>query len=256
MIYKYFSNILYYDHNHTYVDTNTGELLTSVTTKIKEYQPEFPKDAAKKYAKKHKLSLEQVTLDWYLKRILGTNKGSTIHKYLEDKIQRKVFEYKIPEEILINKDKKIDGELLIDLYINGVNKMLIQADKFLKDYDYLIPVSNELVVSHKNIAGQIDYLAYDPKVDLYRIIDFKQDKKIETSNKYLKFFNTPIQHLDDCNFNKYALQTSMYRYIMEQETNLKFGDSLIIRFHESLDNYELYKPQYLSKEIKTIINDN
>ncbi len=245
MIHKYFKNILYIDSNHTYVNVNTGELLTSVTTKIKQFEPKFPKDAASKYAKKHKLTLAEVKQDWYNKRVLGTNKGSALHKYLEDRIHNKYYEYTIPEEIIKTNQERH--------YEEALSKMLIQADEFLNDYNYLIPIANELVINNDKVAGQIDYLAYDPNIDLYRIIDFKQDKKIEFSNKYLKFFNDPLGHLDHCNFNKYQLQISMYRYIMEQETDLKFGDSLIVRFHETLDTYEVYTPKYLINEVKSII---
>jgi hypothetical protein len=67
------------------------------------------------------------------------------------------------------------------------------------------------------LCGQSDYVeVVNKKV---KIIDFKTNKEIKKESfkdytgKSQKMF-APVSHLDDCNFNHYALQLSMYMYMI------------------------------------------
>jgi hypothetical protein len=78
------------------------------------------------------------------------------------------------------------------------------------------------------ICGQADRVeVVDGFIDLY---DYKTNKKIETTsyvNKHTgksKKMLGPLSHLDDCNFNDYALQLSTYMYMMlKHNYNLEPG---------------------------------
>lgn len=78
------------------------------------------------------------------------------------------------------------------------------------------------------ICGQADRVEIvEDCIDLY---DYKTNKKIETEGfKNKKTGKTkkmlpPLSHLDDCNFNDYALQLSIYMYMMNKHNyNLQPG---------------------------------
>ncbi len=81
------------------------------------------------------------------------------------------------------------------------------------------------------ICGQSDLV--EVVNDKINIIDYKTNKEIKTesykdwdgiSDKLLD----PVSHLDDCNFNHYSLQLSIYMYIMlKHNPRLKPGKMFI-----------------------------
>jgi len=67
-------------------------------------------------------------------------------------------------------------------------------------------------------------------------------------------FKRPISHLDECEYNTYSLQTSLYKYIIEKNTNLKIGDLYFVWFFEGNDNYKVFKCADMRKEIIDMLN--
>ena len=45
--------------------------------------------------------------------------------------------------------------------------------------------------------------------------------------------------LDECEFNTYSLQLSIYKKIIERNTNLKIGSCHLVWFNEENDNYKV-----------------
>lgn len=68
----------------------------------------------------------------------------------------------------------------------------------------------------KGVCGQADYVEVIDNV--INIRDYKTNKEIKTEGfkgrNGSKKMLPPLNHLDDCNFNDYSLQLSMYMYIM------------------------------------------
>jgi len=88
------------------------------------------------------------------------------------------------------------------------------------------------------ICGQADLVeVVDGKVN---IIDYKTNKEIKTKSfknweGISERMSTPLTHLDDCNFNHYALQLSIYMYIIiKHNPKLRPGKIHIhhVRFEE------------------------
>jgi ATP-dependent exoDNAse (exonuclease V) beta subunit len=129
------------------------------------------------------------------------------------------------------------------------------------------------------ICGQSDLVeVYNSKVD---IIDYKTNKEIKTESfkdwegisKKMLF---PVSHLDDCNFNHYSLQLSIYMYIiLKHNPKLQAGDIYIhhVTFEEEgkdeygypITKYSLegdpivkevipMKVPYLKDEVISIVN--
>ena len=135
-----------------------------------------------------------------------------------------------------------------------------------------------MYLKSSGICGQADLVEVVNGV--VNISDYKTSKKIDResyknwegiSKKMLR----PIHHLDDCNFNHYALQLSIYMYIiLRHNPNLKAGKLMIhhVKFEEAdkkdkygfpiilLDNgepiikeIEYIELPYLKKEIQKIL---
>lgn len=130
------------------------------------------------------------------------------------------------------------------------------------------------------LCGQADRVeVIGDKVNIY---DYKTNKKIETESwtnweGVSKKMTGPVNHLDDCNLNHYALQLSLYMYIiLKHNHNLKPGKLEIhhILFEiEDEDKYGYpiiatdpagepivkkvvpYEVPYLKKEINSLIKN-
>lgn len=252
-----FSHIQYYDPKHTYTDLHTGENLKSVTTYINSLKEPFDSEywslvkafEASGYkvkakdknsrtfvandilytveeAKKVKLEFttEKLLEDWDEKRESGTNRGSYLHLCLEK----------------LNKRELITSPLQLGATSNleDISILIQLANNFKKENPHLIPVISEFVVgdSKLKLAGRFDQLYFNLKTNNYEIWDYKTDKKFRTSNFFskLKVFN-----IDDCEFEKYSLQTSLYKYIIEKNTKIKLGQSNIVHFNYKDEVYNI-----------------
>jgi hypothetical protein len=247
-LHRAFNHIRYYDQDHTYVDTNTGEQLISCTTFIKDYQQAFQKDFwLKKKAKEYNTSEEELNDQWNKDRIIGTTRGTMIHKYIENLWMNKDFPIEYPKFI------HTLNSLEFITFHKSFEKLKGFADNFIQDYSHLIPIKLEVVFgdSELGVAGQCDALVYDTEQECFAIYDWKSDKKIDIHNKYQNF-KRPLTHLSQCEFNKYSLQLSIYQYLLERNTDIKVGYRKIIWFNHKNDNYEPFDIPYLEQEMKTI----
>lgn len=128
------------------------------------------------------------------------------------------------------------------------------------------------------ICGQIDYL--EVVNSIINIKDYKTNKEIKTES-YVNWegisdkMAAPLNHLDDCNFYHYALQMSIYAYIVHKHNpRLKVGKLTLqhVKFKqlgEDINGYpiyeqdngepvvestELYDVPYLKKEVIDLIH--
>ena len=112
------------------------------------------------------------------------------------------------------------------------------------------------------ICGQSDLVEV---VDGYvHITDYKTNKKIDKTS-YVSWDGVskkmlgPVAHLDDCNYNHYTLQLSIYMYIiLKHNPNLKPGSITIhhISFYEKEETDEFgYPVLQLSEDGEPIIRD-
>lgn len=242
-LHKAYKDIIYIDRGHRYFNRSNGRPLMSVTQLIKKYSTPFDK---KKWLaiKAEEYGIDEKTLEkhWDYLRVVGTTRGSFIHEYLENRLQRKRTLPEHPAYI-----EKLPTLKYFE-YHGKVTKMLEQADKFIKDYENkYFPIGNEFVVGNDVIAGQIDFLTQ------VNIVDFKTDKKIEVFNPFQNF-KEPLDHLSQCEYNKYCLQISLYRYLLKEKGFELPEDDIIVWFNVNNDNYKIFKVQNLEEEAMTLIN--
>lgn len=98
------------------------------------------------------------------------------------------------------------------------------------------------------IAGQADkvYIETIKNKRYIDIDDYKTNKKISKTNIFQKM-KDPISHLDDCNYNHYRLQISLYAWLLEQE-------GFIVRNLSFTHINKPYEFDYMYDEIDQILH--
>jgi hypothetical protein len=241
-----FNDVKYFDGPHKYYVGNKEYI--SATTFIKKFKKEFETQRlAEAYADKRGLTVESVLGDWDLKRDISTVKGTLVHDMAENWWNNKFFPYNPNESV-----KEFGYDIISEKYEKC-------KDMFFKFYEdakqNLIPVKMELVVGDQEykIAGQVDGLFFNKKSNELEIWDYKTNKEIKYSNNFGQKFQDPISHLDVCEFNTYSLQLSLYKHIIQKNTNLKIGSNYLVWINENISKYKVIKCQDMEAEIKLMI---
>jgi hypothetical protein len=156
-------------------------------------------------------------------------------------IQGKYFKYPVPSLPNSTTEGFMTSDLLEELSI-----LKPQVHAYVEQFSEVL-IRAELIVGDSNVAGQVDL----PVIS--RIIDYKTDKKIEKSNRWQKF-KYPLNHLDQCNYNKYALQLSLYKYMLELAGIVLPESNTIVHFHKDNPSYVEYELPYLRDEIVAMLN--
>lgn len=192
--------------------------LTSVSKWTKHF--EKPKDwdaIAKKYAKKNGETQEYWQAKWKAKGEASTKVGTLFHE--------------IRENELLGLDKF--------QYLDTVCNIL--SCQTVDNIKYSIPIQNlpyntvfpELMIYdlENGLCGQSDkVIVTDTHV---HVLDFKTDKEIlfkAFSSQWVKpeKLAYPLEHLDNCNGNIYALKMSAYMYMLwKQNKHLKPGKLIL-----------------------------
>lgn len=179
-------------------------------------------------------TVEVIEKEWKKKNTDALIKGTKFHNEAEaQQLGSENYRFEgLNKHVKVNRD--YSGNLL-DIRTNGIIPELV-------------------LVNHKyKIAGTTDQPYFElPYVD---IDDFKTNGKIVTENKFGKMLHC-LSHLDDCNFNHYNIQLSLYAWMLEQygykPRNL--GILHILFDNENSPTYKVHYPmKYLKKEIEQML---
>jgi ATP-dependent exoDNAse (exonuclease V) beta subunit len=245
-----FSNVKFEEKRHIYTIGDTQ--LKSTTTLIKEFEPlKDWNEIARRYALKNGESAQYWAELWRQEGVIASEKGTQLHLYAENKLANKVYEFDWLALELINKECD-----LIELDTEKtMNKLKLMFDVFwFQARANLVPVRSEFVVGDEElgIGGMVDQLFWNTKMSELQIWDWKTNKKIATSNKYQRFTGA-LSHLEECEFNKYSLQLSIYKYIIKKNLGLEVKNCYIGHFNEKNDTYKILKTKDLHKEVELIL---
>jgi len=228
-----FKDFIFDDLDHSY--KINGKRCTSVTQAISSFKKPFDtKIIADRYAKKNGLNTQDVIDEWDNIRIESTSRGSELHKYAEMRFSSKTY---IPDE---------KAYPLCEMF-----------DKFYDDVkDRLIPIKLEFVVGDEEflIGGMLDKLFYNTTANALQIWDYKTNKEISRHSKYKNKMIGELSHLQECEFNTYSLQLSIYKFIIEKNTNLKLGNSYLVWINDSNEKYKVIGTDYMEREAMIILN--
>ena len=117
-----------------------------------------------------------------------------------------------------------------------------------------IEIFSEVILNSTDIkiAGTIDILAYDKVHDHYEIIDWKTGKKINIVSYRSKMGIHPTTaNIMDCNHSHYAMQLSLYRYLLESYYGAKVHNQMI--GHLMNDNCKSYITSYYHEQISSLV---
>ena len=109
----------------------------------------------------------------------------------------------------------------------------------------------EIVCVDGDVAGSIDAILYDPREDVYDILDYKRSDKVQRDLRGYGKMCAPFSHLDDCKGAAYALQLSLYQYILERDYGMRIRDRILLSLHP--DNPFTTSVPYLRDEVDYIM---
>ena len=245
-----FNHIKFYDGPHEYfID---GKKQKSVTTFIGEFKKPFDEDywSARK-AKELGVTQEELLKEWAFKRDSACDRGSCLHAYAENYLNNKVFPWE-PEKYIARYGKKA----ALNAISTPLDKLREMFQTFYEESSRsLIPIKSELVVGDEElgICGMVDQLYFNKKSGKLEIWDWKTNKEIKRKNQWERY-DTPINHLEVCEFNTYSLQLSMYKYLIEKITSIRLGDSYIVWFNQQNDSYQCIRCQDFAHEVSQMIS--
>lgn len=193
-------------------------------------------------AKKRKVSQESIKEEWAKIREEAEERGSAYHKSREQAQLKKSGSYKH----ISNATYKLSLDL---------------ANLEAGFYPELM-----LVHPNFNIAGTADSVEIFSD-GTFNLSDYKTNKSLDFNSfqvydqrlrkRIPKMMFEPVSHLEDCNGNHYALQLSMYAYILESygyKLNEMWIDHIVFEDNEVVDIIK-YPIRYLKEEVASICRD-
>lgn len=226
--------------SHTYTATTPagGEVLCdSVTTIVESLFAAFDADywAARKATPTH--TAEQIKAEWAARGEQARTLGTQLH----DRIERHYLGY------------EPDAEALTDKAFRHFMQFAAEVP--------LLPYRTEWKIysERARIAGTLDFLAYDGRK--FEIYDWKRSSKLVDScgavidsDRYGRHALAPVEHVPDTVFHHYALQVSLYRYILEQEYGIVVAAGHLGTFHPDYERPYVLDLPYLRAEAAAILN--
>jgi hypothetical protein len=160
-------------------------------------------------------------------------------------------------------NKGTEAHYNAECFFNGVPFRWWDADmQPLYDFcrTHLIPrgivgfnTEKEILCVDADLAGSLDLIVYDPTRNVHHIIDHKRSDKLQASMWGFKKMSKPFMHLDDCKGAAYALQTSIYQYVLEREYGMTIGERILLSLHADRP-YATAVP-YLKAEVAFLMED-
>ena len=225
------SRIQFEEASHTY--TVNGQVFQSVTTLIGGCFEQFDADywAAKK-APSMGMTPEELKALWERKGEEARDLGTMMHA----KIERHYLG--LPNES------------------DETYRLFEQFD----EYYHLTPYRTEWTIYDEDsrIAGTLDFLNFRDGV--FTIFDWKRSNKIlvcgapETTNRWGKYAFAPIAHVPDTTYWHYALQLSVYRYILEKNYGIRVSGGKLGVFHPDNGRPYVVDVPYMRNEAIALLN--
>tara|TARA_A100000171_G_C2140531_1_gene155412 strand:- start:14256 stop:16169 length:1914 start_codon:yes stop_codon:yes gene_type:complete len=226
------NRIKFYSEKHIY--TIDGVPAPSASTIINRFFPEFDMEywSARKAPDLGMTAIEVAKM-WGDKGKIARDKGTLLHEQIEN-------------------------------YYLGIDYIeteeFDQFRDFLNDHIDLKPYRSEWRIFDDtlNIAGTIDLIVTNgTKHDIY---DWKRSKKVvntfdgqPTEQNQWQQGVGGLSHIDDTSYNRYCLQQSLYKYILEKNYNFEIGNMYLIVMYPENDNYYKVNVPYLENEIEYIL---
>ena len=215
-----FSQIEFNEDKHRYLFN--GRELTPVTTVIKQFQKPFDRDTiAQRVANRENRPVAEVIAEWEAKGERGRVLGTLVHEHIEKVLRG-----------------ESDGQLSLDPFLSFNTKAseIVAFDRLWSDLSPTVSYCKdhiEWVIGDISlgVAGTVDSMLFSPKTGKYHIWDWKTGN-FDLHNKWENLLG-PFAHLDASKLHIYSLQLSLYRLIIELNTELELGDSYLVHLSDT-----------------------
>ena len=236
-LWSYQKGVSFDEGSHTYYYKN--RTLTSVTTLVGYNFPKF--DAknviSSRLAEERGISVKELKAEWRAKAELGT----AVHNALESACYLSYGDAVYPPES--------DSAWVEDRYIGGL--------KFIEDYkllNFILFPEFPVFDGEYSVAGTCDLLVWNEATASIDIYDWKtNDSIMHPEAGFGKFGFGRLSHIKDTNFWHYALQLSVYKYILEKH-GFKVGSLNLV--HLTDKEYKVINVPYLSDEVLAVLESN
>lgn len=211
---------------HIYSD-KLGNQLISCGSLLSKFKNPFDPDGTiiERYAAKNGLTADEVKAKWAEGNKAACDYGTEVHEELEHYILHK----EIRES-----DHKHYVEQFAEIPFVG----RLYSEKMLYCLDNMVAGTADIVELFK--GGVIS------------IWDFKTNKELSKRSKWGNKMLHGLEHLDDCNFNHYQLQLSVYGYLCELK-GLMVNNLTILYLNPQNKRMEVHKCKYLREEVQHIL---
>lgn len=170
----------------------------SVTRLIDRYKKPF--DATKlapRTASKLGISTEEVLEIWKQKGEESAYIGTQLHLFAENILSHSSVDH-----------------LDFNPRLEHLYRSFLLWWKSWKEDSIVEALETPIVDPEYHLAGTFDLLLR--RNEKLVLVDYKTNQSFHRTSPYKERFLPPIQHLDVCEFTKYALQSSFYRYMLEK----------------------------------------
>jgi len=224
--------INFYPTPHIYTIDNTPA--PSASTVIGKFFPEFDSEYwSNKKSVELGMTPDVVSLMWKTKGAKAALEGTILHEQIEN--------YYLSLEYLRTEE--------FHLFEQFVDK-----HKNLKPYRTEWRVFDE----HYHIAGTIDLIVKNGNE--FEIYDWKRSKKVITphngepirENQWQRGVGQ-LQDIADTSFNRYCLQQSLYRYILEKNYSLTVSKMYLVVLYPGYDCYYKVEVPYQKDKVEYIL---
>jgi hypothetical protein len=220
--------ITFDEPSHTYTHNENGEKYTSVTTLLGKYKKPFDSEGtATRVAKREGVSKELVLEMWEKEKNRACDRGTEIHKLLEDYI---TIGEQNDEWGWLYKTYDKCREWNIDRFTKVRCEQLVWNEDF-------------------KISGLAD-LIYEHKDGTFTVGDFKTNKRYRFGSQYGEWMLEPLDHLSVCEHSTYTMQLSIYAYLYEQMTGMKCRKLVI--YYLDKDRFIAHHGNYMKAEVKEL----
>lgn len=227
------NNHLYFkEDTHQYFRTEDNAEYTCVSHFISKFYKKFDAKTISKFtAKKQGKTQEQVLAEWDANRDYACTRGTAFHEAMENYLK---FGEISPEYKKVIENFQLLIQDIFDDIIKVHSEILLYIDEFM-------------------VAGTSDII-WEHKDDSFTVGDFKTNKKFNFYSKYNDWMLKPIEHLSHCEYNKYALQLSIYAFMYEKLTGKKCRGLVLFWLDQKTGKWQRIPVNYLKHEVVMMFN--
>ena len=213
-----------------HVDVNPGETAGAVTARLLELTGKSAGVTVHGYLRA--MTSEEVLASWEHTRSVASAEGTEAHYQMELLLNNDPHRAKDPEVV--------NGRKFLETVIAGLGATIYRTEW-------------EIFSEASHIAGSVDAILRKPDGKLV-IVDWTRSDKLEChlgSYERRKFMRSPFQHLEDCDGGQYALQLSLYRYILEKEYGFECAELFVCSIHPDRPFHK--QLPYLEREVRCLM---